>query len=48
VVDFVEYDRHRRMYVCGVKLQQISTDIAYGTFYFKQAYKNFCEIKGEK
>jgi len=48
VVDFVEYDHSRRMYVCGVKLQQISTDIAYGTFYFKQAYKNFCEIKGEK
>ncbi len=45
VVDFVKYDRQRRMYVCGVKLQQIDTDIAYGTFYFKQAFKNFCEIK---
>lgn len=48
VVDFVKYDRQRRMYVCGVKLRQIDTDIAYGTFYFKQAFKNFCEIKGGK
>lgn len=47
IVDFVEFDTEHRMYVVGVKLRQIATDIAYGTFYFKQAYKNFCEIKGE-
>ena len=45
IVDFVEYDTAQRQYVVGVKLRQIDTDIAYGTFYFKQAFKNFCEIK---
>ena len=45
IVDFVEYDGAHRKYVAGVKLRQIDTDIAYGTFYFKQAFKNFCEIK---
>jgi hypothetical protein len=45
IVDFVEYDTAHRQYVAGVKLRQIDTDIAYGTFYFKQAFKNFCEIK---
>lgn len=45
IVDFVEYDTAHRQYVAGVKLRQIDTDIAYGTFYFKQAFKNFCETR---
>lgn len=48
VVDFVEFSHSTRTYVVGLKLQQISTDIAYGTFYFKQAHKNYCETKDEQ
>lgn len=48
IVDFVEYDKVSRRYVAGVRLRQIATDIAHGTFYFKKANHNYCEIKDEK
>ena len=48
IVDFVEFDSARRVYCVGVRVRQVATDIAYGTFYFKMAYKNYCEVGGGK
>lgn len=45
IVDACDFNHKTREYIVCVKLRQIATDIAYGTFYFKQAYKNYCETK---